>query len=349
MSVARLPVVIVGTGTRATALYGPLLSGPLSDRIELRGVIGRSDGPTRALAAALGVPGSTDLAAAAGWGARGAIVCVSSPENGAVGRAVIDAGLPALLETPLALDPATAADLRDAALRSGLPVAVAEQNPRHLGSRLIIESCRRGVIGEPRVVVTDGAGYRYHALAVARAVLGRPRGRVATGQRVLCDDVDVGRGAGPEEILVGTVRAEGGSLVQFRDAEAAWVRCGPWSRGTGRVLGTRGEFVGGSVVAWDGDRTALGVEPIDRVVGGREVRVGLRLLTSPAIEVFAALPEAGLDDDSQAVAGCVLDWLGRLEGGTDGWSVQDAFADLEWLHGMSRSAVLGGAPITLTA
>ena len=330
-------------------MYGPLLRGPLKDRIRLVGVVGRGKERAAATGSALDVPWTQDLEELQTWGARATIVCVSSPENGSVGHAVLQHGLPTLLETPLALDPAQALLLRDVALSSGLPIAVAEQNPRHLGSRLIIESCKRGVIGEPKVVVTDGAGYRYHAVAVARAVLGKTRGRIATGQRVVCPEVDVGRGVGPEEILIGTVRAEGGGLLQFRDAEAAWVDQGPWSRGTGRVLGTRGEFVGGSVVAWDGKRTSLPIEPIERTIQGKTRRVGLRLLTNPPIEVMAALPEAGLDDDRQAVAGCILDWLHRIDGADVGWTVQDAYADLAWLDGMSRSAVLGGAPILLEA
>lgn len=321
----------------------------MKDRLQLVGVVGRGEERAAATGSALEGPWTTDLDGLRAWGARAAIVCVASPENGTVGRAVLEHGLPALLETPLALDPAQALALRDLAISSGLPVAVAEQNPRHLGSRLIIETCRRGVIGEPKIVVTDGAGYRYHAIAVARAVLGKTRGRMATGQRVVCPDVDVGRGAGPEEVLLGTVRAEGGGLLQFRDAEAAWVDQGPWSRGTGRVMGTRGEFVGGSVVTWDGTRTSLAIEPIESTMHGEVRRVGLRLMTDPPIEVMAALPQAGLDDDRQAVAGCVLDWLGRIEGTDLGWTVQDAYADLAWLDGMSRSAVLGGAPVLLHA
>jgi len=343
---APLPVVLVGAGARARSIYGPLLRGPLADRLRLVGVVGRGEDRARETAEALHVPWALDLEDAVRWGAEAAITCVSSPENGRVAGAVLDQGWPALLETPVALEPAVARALRS---RAGDEVSVAEQNPRHLGSRLIVATCRAGVIGDPRLVATDGAGYRYHGIAVARAVLGKPRGRIATGQRSLCPEVDVGRGAGPEEILVGTVRAEGGGLVQFRDAEAAWVEDGPWSRGTGRVLGTRGEFVGGGVVVWEGARRSLEVEPIERGTGAAKRRVGLRLLSDPPIEVLAALPEHDLTDDEQAVAGCMLDWLARLEGEDVGWSVADAYADLAWVEGMARSAVLGGAPITLDA
>lgn len=343
-----LPVVLVGAGQRVLGTWGPLLARALADRVRAVGVVGRSEGRAKETADALGLPWSLDLGAAAGWGARAAVVAVSSPENAAMAHAVLDQGLPALLETPLALDLDDARALRDRA--RDLPVAVAEQNPNHLGSRLIIETCRAGVIGEPLVVATEGAGYRYHGLAVARSVLGRPRGRVATGQRVVRDDVDVGRGVA-EEILVGTVRAEGGGLVQFRDAEAAWVGDGPWSRGHGRVLGTRGEFVGGSVVRWSGQRgegarTALTVEPVET----RGRRVGLRLLANPPVEVTAALPEHDLSDDAQAVAACTLGWLDLIDGrpGSE-WSVDDAYADLAWVEGIARSARLGGAPIALDA
>jgi len=350
--VSALPVVLVGAGQRVQGTWGPLLRGALSDRLTPVGVIGRTESRARETADGLGLPWSLDLDAATGWGARAAVVAVSSPENAVVAGRVLDLGLPALLETPLALDLDAARALRDRA--RDLPVAVAEQNPNHLGSRLIIATCRAGVIGEPLVIATEGAGYRYHGLAVARAVLGRPRGRIATGQRVVRDDVDAGRGMA-EEILVGTVRAEGGGLVQFRDAEAAWVADGPWSRGGGRVLGTRGEFVGGSVVQWsgsvgDGARTALPVEPVE-TAGANPRRIGLRLMSDPPVQVTAALPEHDLSDDAQAVAACALGWLAQLDRrATDGaWSVHDAYADLAWVEGISRSAVLGGAPITLDA
>jgi len=347
--VSRLPVCIVGAGTRAAEIYGPLLTGPLADKVELLGIIGRSPDRVAATAKDLGVRASTHLEDAQSWGARAVIACVSPAQNASVAHAALDSGLPCLLETPLALDLQDARALADRVASTGIPVAVAEQNPRHLGSRLIVETVRRGVIGEPLLVATDGAGYRYHAVAVARAVLGRPRGRLATGQRVLAPSVDVGRGAAVEEILVGTVRAEGGALLQFRDAEAAWVEDGPWSRGTGRVLGTRGEFVGGSVVSWDGTRRPIPVEPIEARFGTETRRVGLRLLTDQPIEVLGALPEAGLDDDRQAVAGCVLDWLAQLGGAPPGWSVADGYADLCWTEGIARSARLGGAPIALDA
>ena len=310
---SRLPVLLVGAGTRASTVYAPLLTEHLADRIALVGVVGRGEQRARALGERLGVPWSTSLEAAAGWGAQGAVVAVSSPENAAVAHQVLDRGLAALLETPLALDVSDAEALAARIAEDGAIVEVAEQNPRFPDLAGVIAAVRGGAIGDVRLVASDGAGYRYHAAAVARALLGKGRGRVATGQRAVFPEVDVGRGV-VEEVLVGTVRCDGG-LFQFRDAEAAWAG-GPWSRGTWRALGTTGEWANGRLAGCE-------VAPIEW------------------------LP--GLDGDLQAAGKCLLDWLARIDGTiTDtAWSAADALADLRWIEAMQRSAILGGAPIAV--
>ena len=310
-----LPVVLVGAGHRASTVYGPLLTRWMADRFALVGVIGRGERRARGLGEALGVPWELDISTALTMGARGAVVAVSSPENGAVARSVLDLGLPALLETPLALD---LADARALAGRTGALIEVAEQNPRFPDVAAVVAAVRAGAIGEARLVVNGGAGYRYHAAAVARALLGRPRGRVATGQRVLFPEVDVGRGCGPEEVLVGSVRAEGGAVFQLRDAEAAWVDAGPWGRGSWRALGSTGEWADGA-------------------------------LPGGAPSPILALPEGPPDGDLQATARCLLDWRSRLDGTITGtaWSAADGLADLLWIDAVQRSATLGGAPIKI--
>lgn len=307
---APLPVALFGAGTRARTVYGPLLE--QMDGLRLVGIVGRGEQRAQALASSLGVPWSRELEP--GWGAEAAIVCVSSPENARVAHQVLDAGLPALLETPLALRAEDAAALAERIERDGAIVEIAEQNPRFPDLAAVIAARHR--IGEIRLVATDGAGYRYHAAAVARALLGRPRGRIATGQRAVFPEVDVGRNDGAEEVLVGTVRAQGGALFQFRDAEAAWAG-GPWSRGRWRAFGTRGEWADG-------------------------------LLGGAPLEPVRAL-EASITDDQQAVARCLLDWMARIDGHVTptAWSAADGLADVLWIDAMRRSAVLGGAPIGL--
>ncbi len=311
-----LPVVLIGAGTRARTVYGPLLTRWMTDRFTLVGVIGRGKDRAQALGTSLGVPWERTVEAAMRMGARGAIVAVSSPENASVAHRVLDLDLPALLETPLALDVTAARKVAARADRS--IIEVAEQNPRFPDVAGVIAAVRQGAIGDVKVVASDGAGYRYHAAAVARALLGRPRGRIATGQRALFPTVDVGRGCGPEEVLVGTVRSEGGALFQFRDAEAAWTTAGPWSRGRWRALGSRGEWVDGA-------------------------------LSGEVPSPVRALPEGPEDGDLQAAARCLLDWEARIDGRITptAWSAADGLADLLWIEAMQRSAVLGGAAIEL--
>ncbi len=311
-----LPVVLIGAGNRASSVYGPLLTRWMTDRFRLVGVIGRGADRAQALGTLLGVPWERTVEAALRMGARGAIVAVSSPENAAVAHRVLDLDLPALLETPLALDVAAARTVAARADRS--VIEVAEQNPRFPDLAAVIAAVRGGAIGDVKVVASDGAGYRYHASAVARSLLGRPRGRTATGQRALFPTLDVERGCGPEEVLLGTVRSEGGGLFQFRDAEAAWMATGPWSRGRWRALGSRGEWADGAL---------SGVVP------------------SPVL----ALPDGPDVGDLQAAARCLLDWEARIEGRITptAWSAADGLADLVWVEAMQRSAVLGGAAIEI--
>ena len=313
-----LPVVLIGAGRRAVTVYGPLIQRWVP-QLQLVGVIGRGEERARAAGDLLGLRWDTEVEAAPRWGARAAIVAVSSPENATVAHRVLDLSLPALLETPLALNREDAARLAARIDRDDAIVEVAEQNPRFPDVAAVIAAVQSGAIGDVRLVASDGAGYRYHAAAVARALLGRPRGRLAVGQRVVFPEVDVGRGV-VEEVLVGSVRCDGG-LFQFRDAEAAWSG-GPWSRGTWRALGSAGEWA-----------------------DGRLRGAGKRIETAPRL----AIPDGPGDADQQAAARCVLDWLARMDGAVTptAWSAADALADLEWIDGMHRSAVLGGSPITL--
>ena len=105
MSEPRLPVVLVGAGSRSAQVYAPLLLGPLSDRLQLCALVSRGRERGQALAEQLAVPLADDLDdAVSRHGARGAIICVSSPENHKLAHQALDLSLPSLLETPLALE-----------------------------------------------------------------------------------------------------------------------------------------------------------------------------------------------------------------------------------------------------
>ena len=352
-----IPTVLVGAGHRARAVWGPLLRGHLADRVSLLGVVGRGRDRGQATADALGVPLWPDLDAGVTAGVRLAIVCVSAHENAPVAHAVLNRGWSALLETPLALSAADATALAARIATHAAPVGVAEQNVFHLEQRLLIALARSGVLGEPRGVVSDGAGYLYHAAAVAHAALGDPAPRAVSAQRVELPGLDVGRG-GPEFVLTGTVRYAGGALFTLRDAEAAWREGGPFGRGGYRVMGSGGEAAGRSVIVAHGAGWRPAPVEERRASDGR-----LIALSCAGVTVEVARPQHALSDDAQAAAACLLRllevhdgvgrdgsararWNSNGQGSRDG-SVLAAQRDVLVLDAMQRSARLGGALIAV--
>lgn len=341
-----LPVVLVGAGTRARGFYARLLRGALADRFDLVGLVSRSEGRARELAGELDIPWSLALEDAKGWGARGAVVAVSPDQNHDVALQLVSLGMPALLETPLALELEEAQGVLSAIEESDLPFEVAEQNPRHLGPMLWSRIVHEGLLGELRCVSSDGEGYRYHATAVARSLFGRRSGQAAVGMRSLTG-IDLDRGVPREPIYGGTISVKGGGFFQLRASEVFYAEQAGWAPGGWSIFGDQGSIHQGAelrLAGPDGPR----VDSIAWDLEGDRVR-GIHLQGSPGIRVESALPDAQADDDLQAVGRCLLDWLERLEGSPSptGWSARDALTDLTWIHGLERSAILGGARVSL--
>src|SRR5512147_1576370 len=98
----RIRFAIIGTGKRSDYLYAPLLN-ILKEDVELVGVWGRSEEKARELGERYHIPWFTDLDQLRNeLEVDAAIVSVARPANGEIGRRVIELGLHALLETPIA-------------------------------------------------------------------------------------------------------------------------------------------------------------------------------------------------------------------------------------------------------
>ncbi len=344
-----LPVVLVGAGQRAASVFGPILKGPLSSRLQLCALVSRGQERAQALAEELSVPCAASLEdAIQRHGARGAVVCVSSPENHEIAHQVLDLELPALLETPLALDLDSARELALRVRASDVPVEVAEQNPRFPRQAFWRRVIEEGFIGTPRLVSSDRAGYRYHATAVARSLLGRPPGLQASGRRAVFP-IDIGRGEQHAAVYTGTISAEHGGIFQVTDGEGLYLADGPWSQGAWSVLGDSGSISGDNTIrSWrEGELRSLPIEHCVSTINGVEVTQKMVLHAEGLLESASALPEAALDDDGQAAARCLLDWLDRIDGrdSPTGWSVSDAYEDLAWITALERSALLAGVPV----
>jgi len=350
--VAPLPIVLVGAGWRTREFYSPLLCEALADRLKVVGVVSRSEERARSLADELGVPWSLDLSDSVVWGARGAVVAVSPDQNHTVASGLVHLGVPALLETPLALSLDDARDLLQVIEGSGLPFEIAEQNPRHLGPRMWKEVIDRGLLGEVRLVGSGGAGYRYHATAVARSLFGRRRGLTAIGMREFTN-IDLGRGVDREPLYVGAVAVAGGGLFQIRAAEPFYSQDSGWSPQGWSILGDLGGLSATNELslAAPGGATRHPLEWLPGGGSGGNAVRGIRIGGKEGLEIETALPDFDSSDDLQAVGRCLLDWLARLEGteSPTGWSARDAFCDLAWIDAVERSATLGGARMRVSA
>ena len=123
----RIRFVVIGAGKRSEYLYGPLLS-MLKDDTELAGIWGRSEKRARMLGEKYHVPWYTDMEKMLSeLQPEAAVVSVAYGANGEVGRHVVEMGLHALLETPIAHALADADAIISGAAARGLKIEVAEQ------------------------------------------------------------------------------------------------------------------------------------------------------------------------------------------------------------------------------
>jgi hypothetical protein len=215
---------------------------------------------------------------------------------------------------------------------------------------LWVEVVRRGLLGEVRLVSSGGAGYRYHATAVARQLFGRRRGLTALGMRAFTH-IDLGRGVEREPLYVGSVDVDGGGIFQISASEVFYSSGSGWSPLGWSILGDRG---GVSVhnelsLAGAGGIRRHSVEWVSGPGEREDVVRALRVTGGPDIQVVSALPDFEASDDLQAVGLCLLDWLGRLDdrASATAWSPRDAFLDLAWIGAVERSAMLGGARLNI--
>ncbi len=165
-------VAIVGTASRASYLYGPLLKA-LPEEVELVSVWGRSADSARRLGESLDAPWYTDLDRLIRETApQIGIVCVAYHANGQVGLMAVEHGLHALLETPIAHDLREADAIIAAAQERGLKVEVSEQFHRRPLEQIKLKLIASGLFGRVHTSFNDFAGHGYHGVSVMRSYLG---------------------------------------------------------------------------------------------------------------------------------------------------------------------------------
>lgn len=168
----RIRFAVIGTGKRSDTVYAPLLN-TLKEHVELVGVWDRSEDKARAFGEKHHIPWFTDLdRLRTDLELDAAIVSVARPANGEIGRRVIELGLHALLETPIA----NSLEDSDAIILGGeannLKVEVAEQYYRRPIERLKRKLIDADIFGRILVAYNDFMGHGYHGVSLIRSYIG---------------------------------------------------------------------------------------------------------------------------------------------------------------------------------
>ena len=165
-------VAIVGTASRSSYLYGPILKA-LPQEVELVSVWGRSADSAQRLGEKLGAPWYTSLDRLVRETApQIGIVAVNYNANGEVGLMTVEHGLHGLLETPIAHKLSEADAIITTATERGLKIEVAEQFHRRPLEQIKLKLIEAGLFGQVYTSFNDFAGHGYHGVSVMRSYLG---------------------------------------------------------------------------------------------------------------------------------------------------------------------------------
>jgi predicted dehydrogenase len=374
VATAPLRVAIVGSGRRASYLYGPVIKA-LPGEVALVGVWSRSEESARRLGAELGVPWFTDLGKLVRDEApQIGVVSVSYAANGQVGLMALEAGLHVLTETPIAHRLSEADALIAAAARRGLKVEVAEQFHRRPGEQLKLELIASGLFGRVYSSFNDFAGHGYHGVSVMRSYLGFDALPVSVSGAVEKYDLvaHLSRISGRNEPRVETQEH---AIVRFRDGRLGlnhWTSVGydsplRWWRSS-RFLAERGMGITVGVGLDVEERLSLlapgGEGPHfvtverqwERIDGGALVAL-VAHTGDPSLPIvrwdnpFAPIVQghgAQWHDDEIGVASCLMSLVNAVRtGGEPTYGAAQARLDQEIVIAMRQSALDGGRPISL--
>ncbi len=348
---------IVGTGQRGDYLYGPLLQ-KLSDEVELVAVWGRSENKARALAEKFDVPWFTNLEQLRDeMQPEAAVVNVAYAANGEVGRMVVELGLHALLETPIAHDLEDADAIIARAKAQGLKIEVAEQYYRRPNERIKLVLLNSGLFGRVNVAYNDFMGHGYHGFSLIRSYIGFDVPIVAVSGTIAHYPTAphyawISKSFGPreEEWQHAVLHFAGGRLGFFNWSGLAYDSPLRWLRST-KFFAERGMAVGDELALLTPDgRDALPIRIERRVhnIGGMETLDALVAYTKPEVEWRNPFRSYDLGDDWIAAADCVMSLVRAIrEDHEPDYGAEQARLDQQVVLAMEQSARLGGLPVAL--
>jgi predicted dehydrogenase len=352
----RIRFVIVGASKRSDYLYGPLLT-TLTEDVELVGVWGRSEEKAQALAEKYRVPWFTELERMrAAVRPEAAVVSVAYAANGEVGRQIVDLGLHALLETPIAHELADADAILAGAAAAGLKTEVAEQYYRRPNERLKGALIHAGIFGRVNSAYNDFMGHGYHGVSLIRSYIGfevpvvAVNGVTAKFQTApYYGWIERSHGPREENWEHAVLHFADGRLGFFHWSSIAYDSPLRWLRST-KFFGEQGMAVGDqmTLLTPDGkDPRAIYVERRFHNVGGMETLSELVAHTQPEIAWRNPFRAYYLDDEMISAADCLMSLVHAIREDTaPEYGPVQARIDQAVSLAMRESARNGGAAVT---
>jgi predicted dehydrogenase len=353
----RIHFGIIGTGKRSDYLYAPLLN-ILKEDVAFVGIWGRSEEKARELGEKYHVPWLTDLNRLRNeLEVDAAIVSVANPANGEIGRRVIELGLHALLETPVANSLNDADAIIQGAENQNVKVEVAEQYYRRPIERLKRELINAGVCGRILVAYNDFMEHGYHGMSLIRSYIGfdEPVASIIGTKASFYVDpyyswISQTTEKQEEEWQHAILHFANGALGFFNWSSIAYDSALRWQRST-RFFAERG-------MAYDDHLTTLtsdGKDPqpieIKRYfhnMGGMETLTELVALTTPEVVWRYPFRAYYMDDEMIAIADCLMSLVHAIrEDQSPEYGPLQVRLDQEITLAMYESARNSGASVNL--
>jgi predicted dehydrogenase len=352
----RIRFAIIGASKRSDYLYGPLLT-TLKDDVELVGVWSRSEEKARALGEKYRVPWFTDLEQMqAKVRPDAAVVSVKYAANGEVGRRIVELGLHALLETPIAHDLADADAIIAGAGARGLKIEVAEQYYRRPNERIKSALIQAGIFGRVNTAYNDFMGHGYHGVSLIRSYIGFDAPVVsvngATAQFPTAPHyawIEQTFGPRDEHWEHAVLHFGDGRLGFFHWTDIAYDSPLRWLRST-RFFAEKGMAVGDhlTLITPDGkDPQPITIERRFHNIGGMETLTELVAHSNPEIVWRNPFRGYHMDDEMISVAECLMSLVRAIREDTSPeYGPVQARTDQAITLAMLESARTSGASVT---
>lgn len=335
----KIRYAVVGTGWRA--MFYVRAAKKLPELFELTGVLCRTKEKAEAFEKAHGVKAFDSLELLLETKPMFVVSCVSKPGMADMVLHLLEAGVPALSETPLAIEMEKLNRLYETQQRTGTPLAMAEQYFLYPSHAARLNVLRTGILGDVTSCALS-AMHDYHGIAMLRAYLGEETGPVTMRARKVISPIVVTGGRGGyvtdgqmgEEIRVFAQINFGGGRLGLYDFSGTQYHSAIRSNHL-RILGTHGEMFDDEVrFLREGNRPALArfVTHRDEITG--TIRAidfdGQRVYENP----FRC--DAAMDEDEIAVCCVMQRYAKELAGGEKHYPY--AFRDSFMAIMMSRLA-----------